>query len=86
MNHDQFLVGTEILVVPVLDKGKKKVRSYFPVSEINAWQHIWTGKLFTRQDSDVWIDAPIGYPAVFVKTGSIVGDSFLQNLRNSKVL
>ncbi|KAL5745405.1 hypothetical protein ACOSP7_026551 [Xanthoceras sorbifolium] len=86
LSYHQFLVGSEILVVPALDKGKKKVRAYFPVGEASSWQHIWTGKRFTRQGSDVWIEAPIGYPAVFVKAGSLVGETFLKNLRNSDIL
>ncbi|KAK2652109.1 hypothetical protein Ddye_011965 [Dipteronia dyeriana] len=86
LKYHQFLVGSEILVVPTLDKGKKKVRAYFPEGEASSWQHIWTGKLFTRQGSDIWIEAPIGYPAVFVKAGSVVGETFLKNLRNSDIL
>ncbi|KAK0596786.1 hypothetical protein LWI29_019092 [Acer saccharum] len=86
LSYHQFLVGSEILVVPTLDKGKKKVRAYFPVGEASSWQHIWTGKIFTRQGSDIWIEAPIGYPAVFVKAGSVVGETFLKNLRYSDIL
>ncbi|GLT40827.1 hypothetical protein SLA2020_149320 [Shorea laevis] len=85
-SYQQFLVGTEILVVPVLDKGRKTVKAYFPAGESCSWQHIWTGKLYQKPGSEVWVDAPLGYPAVFVKAGSTVGETFMENLRNLNIL
>lgn len=82
--YQQFLVGTEILVVPVLDKGRNKVRAYFPKGESCPWKHVWTGNLYGNQEA--WVEAPIGYPAVFVKAGSEVGETFLENLKESKIL
>ncbi|MQL94119.1 hypothetical protein Taro_026771 [Colocasia esculenta] len=91
LTYQQFLVGTEILVVPVLDKGKKNVKAYFPFGDGCSWQHIWSGKLFnrssdhttnTQQGFEAWVESPIGYPAVFVKHGSPVGETFLKNLRD----
>ncbi|RWW00876.1 hypothetical protein GW17_00036127 [Ensete ventricosum] len=32
LTYQQFLVGTDILVVPVLDKAKKEVKAYFPMA------------------------------------------------------
>ncbi|KAI4300889.1 hypothetical protein L6164_034216 [Bauhinia variegata] len=81
LSYQQFLVGSEILVVPVLNKGEKRVKAYFPVGERSSWLHIWTGKVFSKQGSEAWIEAPVGYPAVFVKVGSLVGYTFLENLR-----
>ncbi|GMY19521.1 sulfoquinovosidase [Fagus crenata] len=86
LSYQQFLVGTEILVVPVLDKGKKNVKVYFPMGETSDWQHIWTGKLFTEQGREAWVEAPIGHPAVFVKAGSIIGETFVKNLRDLEIL
>lgn len=86
LSYQQFLVGTEILVVPVLDRGKKDVKAYFPVGESCSWQHIWTGKLFAKPGSEVWVEAPIGHPAIFVKEGSIIGETFLKNLREFNIL
>ncbi|WOH06359.1 hypothetical protein DCAR_0625785 [Daucus carota subsp. sativus] len=86
LTYEQFLVGTEILVVPVLDKGKKKVKAYFPIGEQCPWKHIWTGNLYTEQGSKAWIEAPIDYPAIFVKDGSVVGDTFLKNLKDYNIL
>ncbi|OIT08222.1 PREDICTED: uncharacterized protein LOC109227727 [Nicotiana attenuata] len=86
LTHEQFLVGTEILVVPALDKGKENVKVYFPIGESSSWKHIWTGKLYSTQGSDAWVEAPIGYPAIFVKVGSPVGETFLEKLSKYNVL
>ncbi|KAM0051642.1 putative alpha-glucosidase [Helianthus debilis subsp. tardiflorus] len=86
LTYEQFLVGDEILVVPTLDKHKKNVKAYFPVGETCVWKHIWTGDLYDIQGSEAYIEAPIGYPAIFVKNGSIVGEEFLRNLREYRIL
>ncbi|CAK7340243.1 unnamed protein product [Dovyalis caffra] len=86
LSYQQFLIGTEILVVPVLDKGKKNVKAYFPEGDACSWQHIWSGKLFKEQGSEAWVEAPVGYPAVFIKAGSTVGETFVENLRNFGIL
>lgn len=86
LRYEQFLVGEEILVVPVLDKGKKNVKVYFPLGETCSWKHIWTGKLYTKQGSEAWVEAPVGYPAIFVKAGSFIGETFLKYLREYDVL
>ncbi|XP_028766663.1 uncharacterized protein LOC114724474 [Neltuma alba] len=86
LSYQQFMVGSEILVVPVLDKGIKKVKAYFPVEETSSWQHIWTGKVFFEKGSEAWVEAPIGYPAVFIKVGSLIGETFLQNLKSFGIL
>lgn len=80
------MVGSEILVVPVLDKGMKKVKAYFPAGETSNWQHIWTGQVFSEKGSETWVEAQIGYPAVFIKAGSLVGQTFLQNLKSFGIL
>ncbi|XP_058107452.1 uncharacterized protein LOC131251023 isoform X2 [Magnolia sinica] len=95
LTYQQFLVGTEILVVPVLNKGKNTVKAYFPLAEGCSWIHIWTGKLYgtpfdhsspRRSGFEAWVEAPIGYPAVFVKFGSQIGEAFVRNLRDFGIL
>ncbi|MCO5602466.1 hypothetical protein L7F22_056598 [Adiantum nelumboides] len=80
---EQFLVGHEILVVPVLDKGHDHVWAYFPHGP-DEWQHVWTNKIYTSVSSSkgikVRIHAPLGYPAVFVKKDSQIGQRFIENL------
>ncbi|KAL3841161.1 hypothetical protein ACJIZ3_025752 [Penstemon smallii] len=86
LTYEQFLVGSEILVVPVLDKGKENVKVYFPEGEICSWRHVWTGKLHSKRGFESWVKAPIGYPAVFVKDGSKIGDEFINNLKEYNIL
>jgi len=88
LTYQQFLVGTEMLVVPVLDKGRSAVTAYFPAGG-GAWRHVWTGDEYggaaAQGGFEAEVRAPVGYPAVF-KAGSPVGDRFLSNLRDLKVL
>lgn len=95
LTYQQFLIGTDILVVPVLDKGKKEVKAYFPLSGGTSWQHIWTGNVYSKpsnhasrcdQGFEACVEAPMGYPAVFVKYGSSVGKIFLRNLKDLGIL
>ena len=88
LTYQQFLVGSEILVAPVLDKGKTNAKVYFPLDERKgcSWIHIWSGKEYTNLGTEAKIDAPLGYPAVFVKSGSLVGETFLRNLRDLDIL
>ena len=81
ISYQQFLVGSEILVAPVLDKGHGHVWTYFPSSP-DEWTHVWTGTIYSHRPSLVKIRAPLGYPAIFVKSKSPVGHTFLQNLRD----
>ncbi|KAA0025932.1 sulfoquinovosidase-like isoform X1 [Cucumis melo var. makuwa] len=86
LGHQQFLVGSEILVVPVLDKGKNYVKAYFPLDDSSSWQHIWTGEVYAKLGCEIKVDAPVGYPAVFIKVGSIVGETFIRNLKMFNIL
>ncbi|KAI4325612.1 hypothetical protein MLD38_030994 [Melastoma candidum] len=86
LTYQQFLVGSEILVIPVLDKARNKIKAYLPIGEDRPWLHIWSGRLYSDQGTEIWVEAPLGYPAVFVKAGSGVGNTFLKNLRDSSLL
>uniref|UniRef100_M8D0S1 Alpha-glucosidase yihQ n=1 Tax=Aegilops tauschii TaxID=37682 RepID=M8D0S1_AEGTA len=89
LTYQQFLVGTEMLVVPVLDKGRTAVTAYFPTSDGGSWRHVWTGEEFggghrsghgsvgeaTVHGFEAEVSADVGCPAVFVRVGSPVGES-----------
>ncbi|RCV23975.1 hypothetical protein SETIT_5G048300v2 [Setaria italica] len=88
MTYQQFLVGTELLVVPVLDKGRSAVTAYFPAGA-GAWRHVWTGDEYgagVQGGFEAEVEARVGYPGVFVRAGSPVGERFVSNLRDLKVL
>ncbi|KAJ7514003.1 hypothetical protein O6H91_23G022100 [Diphasiastrum complanatum] len=90
ITYQQFLVGSEILVVPVLDKGRTRVKAYFPLGEV--WQHVWTGTLYNypkgkfQNGIKAWIQAPIGYPAIFIKQQSSIGLKFVENLAKEEII
>ncbi|KMT15188.1 hypothetical protein BVRB_3g063010 [Beta vulgaris subsp. vulgaris] len=88
LTYQQFLVGSEIMVAPIVDKGKREAKVYFPLEEnkICSWIHIWTGNVYSCLGTEAKVDASLGYPAVFVKSGSLVGETFLQNLRDFEIL
>ncbi len=61
----QFLLGEDLLVVPVIEKSQKKVKGYFPAGN---WEHIWSGKVYKGKQWHT-VDAPLGKPAAFIKVG-----------------
>lgn len=64
----QYLLGSDLLVAPVVDSGADSVRVYVPAG---GWTHVWTGEALSGAEG-AWrpIPAPIGQPAIFVRRGS----------------
>lgn len=62
----QYLLGEDLLVLPVVEAGEDDVEGYLPEGE---WMHISTKKIYQGKK---WIEvaAKIGDPAVFIKIGS----------------
>jgi alpha-glucosidase len=75
----QFMVGTELMVAPVLDPGADNVGIYLPAGN---WVHLWTGEGHGSTERGVYetVSAPIGEPAVFHKEGSAEGMRFRDEL------
>jgi alpha-glucosidase len=67
--YSQFLLGNDVFVAPVLDQGKSSVDVYLPS---DGWTHIWSGRSFAKGNH--LVSAPIGQPAVFVRSGSSVAN------------
>ncbi|MCB2154503.1 glycoside hydrolase family 31 protein [bacterium] len=65
---DQFLVGADLLVAPILEHGKERRAVYLPAGE---WIHYWSNK---RHEGGRWIveDAPLGAPPVYVRAGAVI--------------
>ncbi len=59
--NDQYLLGPDLLVAPVLTEGATSRRLYLPVG---TWVHVWSG---TSYAGPAWVevDAPIGEPPLF---------------------
>jgi alpha-glucosidase len=83
--HEEFLVGSELLVAPVLDPGRDEVEVWFPPGR---WVHLWSGRVHGRDGAATRerVAAPLGSPAVFHREGSEVGERFRENLRRGGLL
>lgn len=71
--EDQFMLGSQILVAPVLEPNVEKRKVYLPE---DVWIHFWTGQEYKGGEYE--IVAPIGYPPVFYRKDSIYKDIFLE--------
>jgi alpha-glucosidase len=71
----QFMVGTGLMVAPVLDPDTDIVEVYLPAGK---WVHLWTGETHGSPQQGVYekVPAPIGEPAVFYTDGSEAGMRF----------
>ncbi|RCH90520.1 hypothetical protein CU097_010011 [Rhizopus azygosporus] len=68
LTYQEFLLGSSLLVAPVLSPSASYVKVYFPKDAQDVlWRHIWTGKYYPGDGTYKAIDAPLGQPAVFVK-------------------
>lgn len=61
----EYLLGRDILVAPVIDKGETTKTVYLPEDE---WVHLYSGKEF--DGGMVIVGAPIGEPPVFIRKDS----------------
>ena len=58
---DQFLLGPDLLVAPVVTEGATERSVYLPEGE---WFHVWTGERHAGSQR-ITVPAPIGSPPVF---------------------
>jgi alpha-glucosidase len=75
----QFMLGEDMLVLPVVAKGDDKVKGYFPAG---TWKHVFTGETVEGGKFHT-VKAPIGRPAAYVKTGGKWSDRIFIAVQNS---
>lgn len=81
---EQFMVGSEFMVDPVLDKGAEQVEVYLPAGR---WVHLWSGEVHGSDEGvRIVVKAPIGEPAVFYREGSEAGEQFRETLEGRGLL
>ncbi|HKH81197.1 MAG TPA: alpha-glucosidase, partial [Methylovirgula sp.] len=80
----QFLLGPDLLVAPVLDKGADTVDVYFPVGSV--WTDLWTGVQAGETGDWNTMPAPLGKPAVFLRKGAASADQIVSGLKSVGVL
>ena len=64
----QFLLGEDLMVAPVVDKGVDTVDVYFPQG--SEWIDAWTGSDVSHSGTWARMPAPLGKPALFIRKGS----------------
>lgn len=76
--NDQFMLGSELLVAPVLHPGQRQRQVYLPAGN---WVQLWSNTPY-RSSGNRWVQvkAPLGYPPVFYKEGSREGKALQQRL------
>ncbi len=70
--QDQFLLGKDILVTPVVKKGAINTDVYLPEGN---WRHLFTGEIY-KGGLKYQINSPIGTPPAFINTESKWADKF----------
>ena len=67
--EDQFLLGPDVLVAPILAEGQTTRRVYLPPG--TQWVEVWQQ---TTHDGGQWLDvqAPLTQIPVFVRDGAAV--------------
>lgn len=78
----QFMVGSELLVAPVLDQNKTTVNVYLPNG---TWVNIWTNQVVNSTGQNFSVTGLSDRAAVFYKQDSAVGLQFKQNLMNEGI-
>ena len=66
--NNEFLVGENMLVAPIVEQGSTKRMVYLPTG---AWIDYWTGKRY-QGGTHVIVDAPLDILPIFIKEGSII--------------
>jgi alpha-glucosidase (family GH31 glycosyl hydrolase) len=64
----QFLLGPDLMVAPVVEKGAETVDAYFPQG--TTWIDLWTGEDAGRPGKWTTVPARLGKPAVFLRKGA----------------
>jgi alpha-glucosidase len=79
IDYQQFFVGQELLVAPVLDPGQESVEVVLPAGR---WVHLWSGERLGDpvNTTRVQVPAPLGQPAVLYREASAVGERLRENL------
>jgi sulfoquinovosidase len=80
----QFLLGPDLMVAPVLDKGADSVEVYFPAA--SEWVDLWTGADAGKAGTFSKMPAPLSKPAVFLRKGAPAAERIVASLKQLGVI
>jgi alpha-glucosidase (family GH31 glycosyl hydrolase) len=67
LTYQQFMVGSSMMVAPVLSPSTTYVKVYFPKdAQKVTWRHV-SGNYYPGDGTYQTIYAPLGQPAIFIK-------------------
>jgi alpha-glucosidase len=72
INYEEFLLGPDLLVAPVLDPNTQKKEVYLPQG---TWIELWTNQTY-EGNNKIIVDAPLGNPPLFYKKDSSYKELF----------
>jgi alpha-glucosidase len=64
--HQQWMIGDDILFVPVMEEGADTVTVRFPAGQ---WEHLVTGDPYDGRAVEQ-VETPLYFPAIFVRVGA----------------
>ncbi|MGH9970756.1 MAG: TIM-barrel domain-containing protein, partial [Pyrinomonadaceae bacterium] len=79
---DQFMIGNDLLVAPILRPGLTSRLVYLPSG---AWYDYWTNKKYSG-GSTIQVDAPLDTVPMFVRAGAIIPKGPVMNYVGEKSL
>ncbi|WP_052003332.1 alpha-glucosidase [Microvirga sp. BSC39] len=80
----QYLLGPDLMIAPVVDKGATSVEVYWPKGA--EWTDLWTGAGAGKAGEWTRAPAPLGRPAVFLRKGAESANEIIGGLRGTNVL
>ena len=66
---DQFMLGPDLMVAPVLHEGERQRQVYLPFG--TSWTNPWTGKTLAG-GVEIMVDAPLERIPLFVRAGKLL--------------
>ncbi len=67
--QDEFTFGDKILICPILHQGAVGRTVYLPKGD---WYYYWDNKIYTGQQGEQWVPAPLETMPLFVRAGSVI--------------
>ncbi len=83
INYQQFMLGDQFMIAPILDQGKTETEIYLPEGN---WVNFWTDELIVSTGSYYVVTDLADHPAVFCPQNSAIAAQFKANLSDLGIL